>query len=118
MERQHPCATRTKLGKHAVARDEIFNRDKQEFTTSIKVGKVASTDCPHRIKVKAATFVPSPNLPCGMPRPRQGLCWQMRAHRLVVCALLRHLFPSPLTFSRSVPFWELSPTYGKGAKLV
>jgi hypothetical protein len=75
-----------------------------------KVGKVASTDCTHRIKVKTATFVPSPNLLCGMPRPGQGLCWQMRAHRLVVCASLRHLSPSPLTFSRSVPFWELSPT--------
>lgn len=25
-----PCATRTKLEKHAVARDEIFNWNKQE----------------------------------------------------------------------------------------
>ena len=110
MERQHPCATRTKLEKHAVARDEIFNWNKQEFITSIKVNKAAPIDYPHRIKVKTATFVPSPNLLHGMPRPRQGVCWQMRAHRLVVCASLRHLSPSPLTFSRSVPFLELSPT--------
>ena len=107
---QHPCATRTKLEKHAVARDEIFNWNKHELIDIIKIRETASTNCPRRIKVKTATFVPSPNLLCGMPRLRQGLCWQMRAHRLMVCALLRHLSPSPLTFSRSVPFLELSPT--------
>jgi hypothetical protein len=66
-------ATRTKLEKHAVARDEIFNWNKQEFVINIIVSKAVPTDCDHPIKVKTATFVPSPNLLCGMPRPRQGL---------------------------------------------
>jgi hypothetical protein len=66
-------ATRTKLENHAVARDEIFNWDKQEFVINSIVSKAASTGCSHPIKVKTATFVPSPNLLCGMPRPRQGL---------------------------------------------
>ena len=82
----------------------------KKLVINIRVSKASSNDCPHRIKVKTTTSAPPTNLLCGMTRPRQGLCWQMRAHRLMVCAELRHLSPSPLTFSRSVPFLELSPT--------
>lgn len=112
--RQHPCATRTKLETHAVARDEIFCRHKQEFIISIKVNKASSNGSPRRTTVKTTASASAPNLLCGMPRPRQGLYWQMTAHRLVVCALLRHLSPSPLTFSPSVPFLELLTDLKKG----